>query len=106
MSLAYNYNSSPSQSIIVSPVNNAGSTYGGEPLYGSGSPYGGSEGNIFTARIFPEIQKCQSFQLVIEEVYDPSLGAEPGQGLSLSGLNLVVGVKKGYRTQRAAKSFG
>jgi hypothetical protein len=42
----------------------------------------------------------------MQEIYDPSLGVNAGAGLSLSGLALIVGIKKGYRTQSAAKSFG
>ncbi len=106
VTLAYNYNPSAQQSIIVTPQGNPAPDYGDEALWGSGGPFGGSEGNIFSARIFPQIQKCQSFQVTIQEVYDPSLGVAAGQGLSLSGLALIVGMKRGYRTQKAARSFG
>ncbi len=103
--LAYDYNSSARQSIIVSPDNYA-VNYGDEELWGSGAQWGGGPGNVFSSRLFPQKQKCQSFQVTIQEVYDPSLGAEPGQGLSLSGLNLIVGMKRGFRTQSAKRSFG
>lgn len=102
--LAYNYNSSATQSIEVIPDNFA-ENWGDESLWGSGPAWGGP-GNVFSARLFPEKQKCESFQLSIQEQYDASLGQAPGQGLSLSGLNMIVGVKKGYRTQSARKSFG
>lgn len=105
VTLAYNYNPSPVQSIIVTP-DNFGGTWGSQALWGSGGSWGGSEGNVFTARLFPKNQKCQSFQVSIQEVYDPGLGVEAGQGLSLSGLALVVGTKRGYRTQSSRKSFG
>jgi hypothetical protein len=105
VTLAYNYNPAQTQSIIITPDNYA-PAYGEEALYGSGGAYGGSEGNVFTARFFPEKQKCQSFQVSIQEIYDSSLGASAGQGLSLSGLLLTTGVKRGSRTQSAAKSFG
>lgn len=103
--MAYNYNPSAVQATIVTPSNFA-PDWGDEALWGSGGPWGGSEGNVFTARIFPQVQKCQSFQVYIQEIYDPSLGIEAGQGLSLSGLNLIVGMKRGFRTQSARKSFG
>jgi hypothetical protein len=103
---AYDYNSSPQQSVIVTQ-DNSSPNWGGEALWGSGGPWGGSEdGNVFTARIFPEKQKCQSFQVTIQEIYDPSFGLEAGQGLSLSGLLLTAGMKKGFRTQSARRSFG
>lgn len=103
--LAYDYNSSARQAITVRP-DNYSKSWGDEAQWGGGPPWGGGPGNVFSARIFPEKQKCQSFQVFIQEVYDPSLGVEPGQGLSLSGLALVVGMKRGFRTQKASRSFG
>lgn len=102
--LAYDYNSSPSQNIIVSPDNfNPG--WGGGSLWGDGDAYPPIP-NPFKARLFPEKEKCETFQISINEVYDSTLGVQPGQGLSLSGMNLIIGVKKGYRTQSASRSFG
>jgi len=104
--IAYNYNPSAIQNITITPDNYA-PAWGGEAQWGSGGPWGGSQDtNVFEARFFPNTQKCESFQISIQEVYDPSLGAPAGQGLSISGLNLIVGMKKGYRTQRAGRSFG
>lgn len=105
VTLAYDYNSSSQQSIIVTPNNYAG-TWGSQAVWGSSPPWGGSSGNVFTARLFPQKQKCQSFQISIQEVFDNSFGVQAGQGLTLSGLSIIVGVKKGFRTQSANKSFG
>lgn len=102
--IGYDYNKSPTQSTLVLP-DNYSANWGGEALWGSGGPWGGP-GDVFEARIFPQQQKCETFQLVISEVYDPSYNVPAGAGLTLSGMNLVVGAKRGYRTQRAAKSFG
>lgn len=102
--LAYDYNASATQNIIIQP-NNFTPAWGGEAQWGSGQPWGGP-GNVFSARFFPVKQKCQSFQVSLQEIYDASLGVAPGAGLTLSGLALIVGVKRGYRTQSAAKSFG
>lgn len=102
--IAYNYNPSATQAVIVTP-DNYSPPYGGEALWGSGDFWGGPS-NVLSALVFPEIQKCQSFQITINEIYDPSQGVAAGEGLTLSGLNLVIGVKKGYRTQKAAQSFG
>lgn len=101
---AYDYNPSPQTAITVIPDNQT-PYWGDEAVWGSGGPWGGI-GDVFSARIFPEKQKCESFQVTINEQYDPSYGIEPGQGLSLSGLNLIVGVKRGFRTQSAKRSFG
>lgn len=103
--MAFNYNGSPEQSVIVVP-NNFGGAWGSAPYYGGGAGWGNSPGNVFTARVFPNKQKCQSFQISIKEIYDNSYGVPSGQGLTLSGMTLVVGVKKGYRTQSAQRSFG
>jgi hypothetical protein len=102
--LAYDYNSSALQAIPVLPDNYV-ANWGGEASWGSGGNWGGP-GNVFTARLFPNKQKCQSFQLSIQEVYNPSYGQSAGEGLTLSGISLTVGVKRGWRTQSAAKSFG
>lgn len=113
VSLAYNYNPSPVQSTLVIPDNQT-KNWGDEELWGSGGSWGSDseprdemgQANVFTARVFPKIQKCQSFQMSIQEVYDPSFQQPAGEGLSLSGLLLLVGLKKGSRTQSARNSFG
>ncbi len=101
---AYDYNPSVQQATSVSP-NPPSKPWGGEALWGSNGLWGGPS-NVFEARVFPAKQKCESFQVTINEVYDPSFGVSAGAGLTLSGLSLVVGMKKGYRTQSAARSFG
>lgn len=102
--LAYNYNASPSQATVITPTNVA-STWGSDAFWGSGALWGGSS-NVFSSRVFPVVQKCESFQVSITEIYDPSQGQAAGAGLTLSGMNLLVGVKKGTRTSKAANSFG
>lgn len=102
--IAYDYNPSPLQSTLVTP-DNYGPKWGGEQLWGSGKAWGGPS-NVLEARVFPTKQKCETFQLIVNEVYDPSYSVSPGQGLNLSGITLVVGTKKGYRTNKASQSFG
>lgn len=105
MQISYDYNSYSGQSIMVSP-DNFTPPWGGEPVWGSSPPWGGP-GNTFEARIFPQVQKCETFQISMKEIYDPSFGVQSGAGLSLSGLNLIIGAKKGYRTSKSAsRSFG
>lgn len=101
VSVAYDYNPSPTQSFIISPDNYA-APYGSDPLYGNNT-YGGST-NIEQWRIFLTQQKCQAFQITITEVFDASFGTIPGAGLTLSGIDLVVGAKGGYPRLRAAHS--
>lgn len=100
--VAYDYNSSPSQSLVITPDNYA-------PPYGDVSPYGaegsyGGTGDVEQWRIFMQKQKCQAFQLSLSEVFDPSFGTMPGAGLAISGLNLVVGMKKSYVPIKASRS--
>lgn len=102
--LAYDFNPSPVQSTLILP-DNYSPAWGGEAYWGSGSTWGGP-GNIFKSRIFPEVGKCEAFQISITEVYDPTFGVAAGAGLTLSGLNLIVGVKKGSRSSKASQSFG
>jgi len=101
--MAYDYNPSPSQATIVTPDNYT-PPYGGESVWGAGKGLGNS--NVFEARVFPQKQKCETFQITVNEIYDATYGVTAGQGLTLSGLNLVVGVKRAYRASSAARSFG
>lgn len=102
--LAYDYNTSVQQAIIITP-DNYSPPWGADAVWGSGEVWGGP-GNVFSARIFPEHQKCETVQITMNEIYDPSKGVTAGAGLTLSGLNIVIGVKKGYPTQKASQSFG
>lgn len=109
-SIAYDYNPSAFQATQILPYHNPTTAYGDQSVYGSGS-YGNDNGapnsaNVFTARLFPEKQKCQAFQLSLDEYYDASFGQSAGEGLTLSGLLLMIGMKRGSRTQSANKSFG
>lgn len=92
-----------SQSVMYSPTNYSG-TYGDE-LYG-GLPYYGGYSSREQIRVFAEQQKCQSFQIAVSEIYDSTLEAQAGEGLTLSGFNLVVGLKKGYVPLPAAQTVG
>lgn len=101
---AYDFSENPSQAVRVIPTN-VPSNWGNEALWGNGTPWGGTP-KSFEARVFPEVQKCESFQVIINEIYDPSFSVAAGAGLTLSGISLVVGLKKGYRTQSSSQSFG
>lgn len=103
MQLAYDFGS-PSQSILINPLNNS-SLYGGDNLYGGGAVNGGSA-SLEQFRIFFERQRCQSFQISLDEVFNSSAGFTAGLGLTISGLNLVVGVRKGYVPVPANQSVG
>lgn len=123
LSIAYDYSPGPLQTTMIEPTNYAG-VYGGptpnpgdgtdqSDPYGQDVTYGGSEyvdgtarGSVEQWRIFLAKQRCQSFQITLQEFYDPSFGAAPGEGLTLSGINLVYGAKKVFRPISAANSVG
>lgn len=100
---AYDYGY-PQQAVLVSP-DNYSPPYGGDSVWGGAASWGGKS-NVFQARVFPQKQKCETFQISVQEIFDPTIGVSAGQGLSFSGMNLVVGVKRGFGTQRASRSFG
>lgn len=103
VTIAYDYNSSPEQATLITP-DNFSPDYGGISPYGQGT-YGGP-GDLEQWRVFLAKQRCQAFQIGIEEVYDPSFGIPAGEGLTMSGLNLVYAIKKGWRTISSATSAG
>ena len=108
--IAYDYNSAPSQGTLVSPTNFT-PTYGGpeadsqETVYGQDTPYGGP-GNVENARVWLDRQRCSAFRLTLEEIYDPSFGIPAGEGLTLSGINFIYMMKAGWRPISAAHDFG
>lgn len=104
ISLAFDYNSSPTQVTMIDPINFT-ETYGEAALYGS-SPYFGGLSNVEQWQIFFQQQKCQAFQITMQESYDASFGVAAGAGLTLSGLDLTVGVKSGYPRLAAVTAAG
>lgn len=102
--LAYDYNPSIVQSTIVTP-NVAGPAWGEDSVWGGSGVWGGPP-NVFKARVFPQTQKCESFQITINEMFDGTVVGNSGAGLTLSGIDIVAGLKKGYRTSPASRSFG
>lgn len=102
--IAYDYDGNPKQGVIVSPENFA-APWGVDSPWGGDGVWGVST-DVENARIFFEQGKCESFQIQLDEVFDPSFGTAAGEGLTLSGLNLVIGTKKPYPTRTAAQSFG
>lgn len=104
LQIAYDYNPSPTQNVLITPTN-ASPDYGLPSPYGAGSPYGGP-GNVEQWRVFLQKQRCQGFQITLNEVFDASMGESAGQGLTLSGINLVYASKKGFVPISNANSAG
>ncbi len=103
VSIAYDYNPAIVQNDLINPDNYTG-VYGSDPLYGNNN-YGGHS-TVEPWKVFFQTMKCESFQITLTEVFDASFGVPAGAGLTLSGLNLIVGMKKGYRTQMAGRQVG
>lgn len=101
--LAYDYDGNKVQLTTIVP-DNGNLAWGGSSPWGGDGVWGGAT-NIELERLFFEQQKCISFQVIVDEIYDSSFGTAAGAGLTLSGLNLTIGVKKGYPTLSASKSF-
>lgn len=104
VSIAYDYAPTPIQNSLIEPTNH-NPNYGVSSPYGQEAKYGGSS-TLENWRIFLAKQRCQAFQIILNEVYDPSFGIPPGEGLTLSGINLVLSKKKDFRPISAAHSIG
>lgn len=102
--VAYDYNDSPTQVSTISP-DNYSATWGDGQVWGSQAFWGGQP-SLEQWRIFFQQGKCQAFQITVKESFDPQFGTIPGAGLTISGLNLVVGQKSGYPRLRPARSVG
>lgn len=101
---AYDYNPSIYHSVMINP---------NPSLFSSGtpSPFGvptpfGAPFNKLQYRIFAKRQLCEAFQITINEVFDASLGVTAGAGITLSGLNLIIGIERSYRPIPESKSVG
>lgn len=73
----YDYGTTPLQEITIAPNENLGGT---------------KQGRFFLVK-----QKCQSFQLAIQEFF-PTDSTSTGPGFTISGLDVTVALKKGYPT--------
>lgn len=106
VSIVYDYGQGIRQNNIITPTNHS-LAYGLDPLYGSSTSnlYGGP-GNVEQWRIFLQQQKCQSFQISVQELYDPSQNIVPGAGLTMSGMNLLIGTKASTPKLNASQSVG
>ena len=92
--VAYDFNPNDTQTTLITP-DNYSAVFGSDPVYGSSFVWGGPS-QVEKWRIMLQKQKCDSLQFSVSEIYDPSYGVTAGAGLTLSGMNIIIGVKKGY----------
>lgn len=93
-----------SEQAVITPINETG-VFGSDSLYGQTSPFGGP-GSLEQWRIQPSTQRCQAFQISLQEVYDPSFGIPAGAGFTLSAMTALLGVIRGYRPVKATNTAG
>jgi len=92
--MSYDNDPAITQQAIITPDNNnlswgIGSTWGSQSVWGGPS-------QVEQWQINFQRQQCQSFQVSVSEIFDPRVGPPAGAGLTVSGMNLVIGRKKGY----------
>lgn len=93
-----------SEQAIIQPTNFTG-VYGSDSIYGQTTPYGGP-GRLEQWRIQQSTQKCQAFQMSLQEIYNPAFSTLAGAGLVLSTMTCTVGVNRSYRPVRATNTVG
>ncbi len=99
--IAYDYSPTIRQQMTITP-DNYEPNWGGLPTWGAGTAWGGV-GNKYQWQINFKYPTCEALQLTVTEHFDPSKGQPAGAGLTLTGLNLVVGLKKDYPRNIPAK---
>ena len=104
LDVAYDFNPTNTQQVIITP-DNYSAPFGSDVVYGASPVYGGSS-QVEQWRMILQNQRCQSIQVTMKEIFDYSSGLSPGAGLTLSGMSLIVGAKKGYVPLSKFKTVG
>lgn len=102
VSLAYDFNPSPSQTAVVKPLSNPNGSWGKNPFWGSGTSFGGADPNS-PYRINFTRQKCMSLQITLQESLDPN-NIVYGPGAIWEAIGVVIGGKLSYPKLPAANS--
>ena len=70
-----------------------------EGFYGDGTygddDYGTDNSDVYQFQLHMKKQKCQSFSIEIEDIYDNADNDGTGEGAKITGLTIEVGTKKG-----------
>jgi hypothetical protein len=104
MSLCYDYNTTPTQQTVLTPLNSV-TLYGGSSPYGQSGVFGGTP-SLEQYRLFFTQQRCQAVSIEFQEVIDPAYVNQAGAGLTISGINVLLGFKGKAPTMPSNQSFG
>ena len=74
----------------------------GDGTYGDGV-YGGVDNGVYQFQLHLKNQKCQSFRVVIEDMFDNSV-VSAGEGGKISGITVEVGTKTGLNKVNPTKT--
>lgn len=99
VSIAHDFNPTPTQVTTADPT--APSVFGADATFGDSDVFGG-EFPLYQWRVNMTRQASQAVQITIQDVQ----GSDAGQGMTLSGITLEIGVKKGANKVGAANSIG
>jgi hypothetical protein len=94
MGIAYDYDPNVVQLATLIPFNYS-APWGDDSTWGQITQWGG-ETKREQWQVNIKNQQCQAMQISLNEYYDPSVGASPGAGLTISGVKLICGMKGSY----------
>lgn len=100
--VAYDYNASIYHLSTIYPKNFSPST---PSPFGVPAPFG-SVPQLEQWRVHAKKQLCQSFQISIQEVFNPAYGTIAGAGFTMSGINCEVEILRATRPIRGANAAG
>lgn len=93
--ISYDYNPDMSQLVKINP-GNYNPNFGLYPgNFGAESPFGGNSA-VQWSQVNVQRQSCTAFQLTISEIFNSEHSAVGGQGLTLSHLSAIVGLRKNF----------
>ena len=75
----------------------------GDEIYGAIDTYGTSDVGVYQFLLHLKKQKCQAFRVVIEDIFDNSDNDGSGEGASIVGLTIEVGVKAGLNKVKTGR---
>lgn len=99
---AYDYNYSAVHGHLITPQNYSSGAPGG---FGVPVPFG-APADREQWRVHAKRQLCESFQLSVQEVFNPAYDTVPGAGFTMSGINLTLGIKSGAKPIKGSTAAG